>query len=124
MEFRIGAPQKERKMLKAPTKPAAIRVLTFINELGVDTDKHLLMVEHYCNCREQGYAVINLTNDKQAVFSESRNSDSTVLYTGDRAEFERNTNIPNESCYVRAQFFKFAEDLKVAEAVCAFLGIL
>jgi hypothetical protein len=43
------------------------------------------------------------------------------VYTGARADFERNTNIPGEEVYESARFFRYNEHEAAAKFIVKFL---
>lgn len=85
-------------------------------------DKELLL-EAYANCREQGYCLWNLEARKKVSFSENRNSDSIVVYSGKMELFSMQGNIPSEEAYERKLFFEYNEHYKAAEWIVAYLEV-
>jgi hypothetical protein len=81
-----------------------------------------IRVESYHNCREEGFAISGLLSNseydwqRRAVFSENRNSDSIVLYTGKTIDFDISSGIPSEETYRRARYFPPLDFEGVAEA--------
>jgi hypothetical protein len=61
---------------------AARKVLTIINRKTIPKGENHLSLNHYPNCREQGFMVMNYktTGTKCVAFSENRNSDYIVVY--------------------------------------------
>lgn len=55
-----------------------------------DEQRDALVIEPYLNGREDGFAIAN--RRLKAVFSESRNSDSIVIYLGYSTEFSMQGN--------------------------------
>ena len=79
-----------------------------------------MCVESYANCREQGFALASCY-DRKVVFSENRNSDDIVVYTGDCMTFEFNSNIPNEEAWENRKFFKPDQVEKAARFIVKYL---
>lgn len=68
-------------------------------------------VEAYSNCREQGYALVRWDNKgkcRKAVFSECRNSDDIMVYSGSIENFGGG-NIPSDKVYKNADRFRSPE---------------
>lgn len=78
-----------------------------------------LFAEPYVNGRERGWAVS--FEGKTAVFSEFRNSDEIVIYTGKRMEFEMAGNVPSERAYKQKKFFSCTEPYQAAEFILEYL---
>jgi hypothetical protein len=95
---------------------AARAVLKAINKrlLKVKTTENYLYLNHYQNCREQGFIIINRSNGKTrwVAFSENRNSDDIVVYpsTGEVVPMQ---GVSNKSWESRV-FFKLDEADKAA----------
>lgn len=109
-------------MLHLPNTAAADRVLSFVRELlDEDTD---VFVERYVNCREQGYALSRgpLDTYRKVAFSEHRNSDQIVVYSGSRDSFTFNTNIPTDETYDKARYFPYGHELDAAKHILQWLG--
>ncbi|RDJ35726.1 MAG: hypothetical protein DWQ19_12985 [Crenarchaeota archaeon] len=64
----------------------------------------MLIVEPYCNGREQGFALE--LNNKKVAFSEGRNSDYIVIYCGKSTDFS-DGNIPSEKVYTNRRLVEF-----------------
>ena len=80
------------------------RRLSKIEESGI----HRLHLEHYQNCREQGFLIVNfpttpLLNTKWLAFAENRNSDNIVVYPGQN-NFVPETSIDEDSYKHRVYF--------------------
>lgn len=76
MRIDIYKVKTARKVLKA------IQILLKSKKAGNNS----LHLEHYQNCREQGFMIINYNRDHKTrwvSFSEYRSSDSIVVYRGD-----------------------------------------
>ena len=58
-----------------------------------------VVIEAYCNGREQGYSLIACGSWKQVAFAQSRNSDFNVLYIGLSGDFNMQGNVPNDAVY-------------------------
>jgi hypothetical protein len=70
-------------------------------------------VESYSNCREQGYSIIGYPNSSKGIrvsFSECRNSDQIVVYTGSYLEFQIAGNIPSDKIWGGADYFHTPEE--------------
>lgn len=78
-------------------------------------------VEPYLNGRENGFAIKRWHNTRQAVFSESRNSNEIVLFTGRTTDFSMQGNTPNEEGNWTRVYFEPDAYVKAADAVIAFL---
>jgi hypothetical protein len=80
-------------------------VLSMVEFLSVDTLR--LYAEPYQNGREHGWALSafgDMTN-KKAVFSEYRNTDEIVLYTGKGVDFSMQGNVPSDKAWGNKNFF-------------------
>lgn len=100
---------------------AARKVLAIVKRLAKNSkDDSYVAVEAYVNCREQGFALSSHDNAKVA-FSEFRRSDDIVVYTGARADFAFNTNIPGEEVYESARFFRYNQHEAAAKFIVKFL---
>lgn len=79
---------------------------TLFSKLGDNYIVTKVCVEPYINGRECGFSVRAYSNpekyDLQIVFSEYRNSDFIVVYTGPYYHFD-NGNVPNEDVYFNHQ---------------------
>ena len=64
-------------------------------------------VRGYVNGREEGFFVESgySGNGWGVAFSESRNSDAIVVYTGHKWDFDTSGHIPNEEMYQNRKFF-------------------
>jgi hypothetical protein len=79
-------------------------VLAMVDFLSGDLNLYL---EPYQNGREHGWALSafgDMTN-KKAVFSEYRNTDEIVLYTGRGVDFSMQGNVPSDKAWGNKQFF-------------------
>jgi len=79
----------------------------------------------YVNCREQGFSLqksFDGLKGKKVAFSENRNSDDIVVYTGDKGEFEFNTNVPNERAWQDRNLFKYNDYLGAAKFIVKYLS--
>ena len=81
------------------------------------------MIDLYSNGREQGYSIIRLSYDRkgrtsQCVFSENRNSDSIVVYTGtELLDFGSSSQIPSEKVYDNRHYFNHNEHKQAAQYI-------
>jgi hypothetical protein len=66
-------------------------------------------VEAYSNCREQGYCIRGV--GFYASFAEYRNSDSIVVYVGERPD---SGNLPTDKDYENKEFFGYNQHSKAA----------
>jgi hypothetical protein len=67
-----------------------------------------ITIEHFSNCREQGYSLIiykNATSTLRINFAQQRNSDQIVVVFGPSEGFNISTNAPNEEIYAGNQCF-------------------
>jgi len=85
-----------------------------VEEGGID-------ISIYENCRERGYNLSRIKNNKSVSFSEYRNSDSIVVYYGNRDNFAFNTNIPDDETYAKAKYFKCEDYLGAAQSILDYL---
>ena len=105
----------------------ARKVLTEIRRLIAKAKKNkenpqLWILEHYTNCREQGFALSRYDfRDSKAVFSEDRNSDCIVVYTGTDFNFAFNTNIADEPTWAGRTYFDFNKHKDAARFIFDFL---
>ena len=105
----------------------AKRVLSHIEELleGLGTPDDMLWLNHYCNGREQGFALSDRLCTLKVVWSEARGSDNIVVYAGEFADFENNTNIPHADAYTRgSKEFKFYQEREAAQHIVDFLVVI
>lgn len=94
-------------------------VLALIEWQASDEFTRSAIVEPYANGRERGWVVIN--NGKSAAFSENRNSDDIVIYTGNYADFAMAGNVPSDKVYKSKKFFSCTEPYEVAKFILEFL---
>jgi hypothetical protein len=100
---------------------AARKVLAIVKRLAKNSkDDSCIVVESYVNCREQGFALASC-DDRKVAFSEFRRSDDIVVYTGARADFAFNTNIPGDEVYESARFFRYNQHEAAAKFIVKFL---
>jgi len=93
---------------------------------GMTRDDVDLWLEAYCNGREQGYCLWNLspgTSGKKVCFAEYRNSDSIVVYSGETSEFSMQGNVPTDKNYERKNFFEFNRHYQAAEFIVDYLDV-
>ena len=100
---------------------AARKVLAAVKRFAKDSkDDSIIGIEVYANCREQGFALASCDARKVA-FSEYRNTDSIVVYTGERKDFAFNTNIPSDVVYENAKFFRYDKIEQAAKFIVKYL---
>jgi len=85
-------------------------------------EEHTYYLEPYANGRERGYLLFASGTDKRAAFSENRNSDAIVLYTGTLHDFAMAGNLPSEDAWKRRQFFNYDRAADAARAIIAHLS--
>ena len=103
--------------------------------LNEETIKNL-SIESYQNGRESGYAITNwsppangddvtpsLSATPKVAFSENRNSDNIVVYTGPSYRFSMQGNTPDDATYKGAKYFDPTDYVGAARAVLEHLGI-
>lgn len=76
-------------------------------------------LQPYKNGRENGVAL--LLKDRQAVWSENRNSDDIVVYVGDKFKDFDNDNIPSEDTYQSRKYFAPDDIARAAQYIKRFL---
>jgi len=76
-------------------------------------------LESYKNGRENGFALSKGGN--KVAFSENRNSDDIVVYTGTTTDFEMGGNIPSEESYRNKKYFGPDDAKKAAQFIKHFL---
>lgn len=80
-----------------------------------------LRVLGYENGREHGFNVFYHPNmDRTVAFSETRNSDQIVVYSGESYQFNQQGNGPNEQMYRNAIYFEGESYLPAAQWIKAF----
>lgn len=108
----------------------AYAVLAIVYHMLNDDEFEKLTFEPYVNGREIGFSIKNLRNTPppharlrqiQAVFSENRNSDQIVVYTGDTIAFSMQGNVPCEETYENARYFAADAYLEAATYVYEYL---
>lgn len=80
---------------------------------------HWHYVQAYSNGREQGYYIGG--GDKVVAFSEFRNSDSIVVYVGERGTFSMQGNVPSDEAYDNKTFFPWNGEKEAAEFIVPIL---
>ena len=93
-----------RKMIATAQK-----VLSAANKISRKMDLRLKM---YSNGREQGYALypskyLGMKHTPMVAFSESRGSDSIVVYYGTMEDFNDQGNVPTEYLYSNRMLFRY-----------------
>jgi hypothetical protein len=86
-----------------------------------------VVVEPYLNGRESGFAVYRLSSFgsgkwNKAVFSEERNTDNIVVYTGDLQDFSIQGNTPTEDAWHKSTAFIAYDYVKAADFIIAHLA--
>jgi hypothetical protein len=98
----------------------AVAVLAYVYDIVEEMPFH---IEQYCNGREQGFALCDFKTAKKVVFSESRNSDSIVVYCGGLMDFSMQGNTPSDKAYYEnSHSFKYDEAHKAASFIVDFLN--
>lgn len=105
------------KMAKANAVLAAVEAIIADN----DEDDYAFSLEAYQNGRESGYALTSHDFKRHAVFSEYRNTDQIVLYTGRPHYFDMSGNAPNERAYGNKQFFSYNDYSGAAQFIVEYL---
>lgn len=101
----------------------ATAVLAVVNTILNDDDQvDRFHVEAYSNGREQGYHIRGWADDIGCEglgisFSENRNSDHIVVYTGKSSSFSMQGNVPQEGVYKNAKYFEYGEYYKAASFI-------
>ena len=80
-----------------------------------------IYVGAYCNGREQGIALKFINNT--LCFSEYRNSDDIVVYTGTSEDFTANVSIPNTKTWENREFFSRTEIKKATQYIQKWIDI-
>lgn len=75
--------------------------------------------EPYQNGREHGWAIQGY--NVKVAFSENRNSDSIVIYSGAPNEFDMAGNVPHETVYSRRVYFDYNQHFEAAEHIAKLL---
>ena len=100
----------------------AYAVLAIVLDRISEEQQSQLLIEPYLNGRENGFSLHRLfTGEKMVAFSENRNSDSIVLYTGDRTDFSMQGNVGNDATWKRRRMFGCYNYVKAAVAIISFL---
>lgn len=99
----------------------AYAVLCIIFDMTSEELWRECIVEPYLNGRENGFAVS--FRDEKVVFSENRNSDNIVVYTGKSYEFSMQGNGLTEEIYRNSKFFNYDRYLEAAEFCLKFLSL-
>lgn len=95
---------EEQNLLLGFLKEGLARSLKVLARVKVPADfKDWVYIEAYANGREHGFAICGF--NRKLVFSESRNSDSMVLYIGKVTDFSMAGNVPSEKTYGEKLFF-------------------
>lgn len=92
-------------------------ILAIMLDCMSEVDRRKLDVEHYQNGRECGYAVTRTGHLEKVAFSENRNSDEIVLYSGTLTDFEMSGNVPSKEVYEKRVLFqseKYVEAARMA----------
>jgi hypothetical protein len=85
-----------------PGKHKANAVLSIVLDQAKDSSQ--FYVEPYVNGREVGWC-ISMLMARRVAFSENRNSDSIVVYSGDVVDFSMQGNVPDENVYRNSVMF-------------------
>lgn len=87
-----------------------------LNSINKHIPKYLIKqctIEAYSNGREQGYCILyyskSTDNSYKICFSQNRNSDDIVIYTGKNFNFNMTGNIPSQIIYKSAIYFGYDE---------------
>lgn len=78
-------------------------VLSWIYRICNEDRLTKFYIEPYLNGREDGFAIVNYAANKKVAFSEGRNHDSVVIYSGDTCGFAFGGNVPTEEVYKKAK---------------------
>jgi hypothetical protein len=102
----------------------AFAVYSIIESLLKEDSSQSMILEAYCNGREQGLSITSCGFSgkyKKVCFSENRNSDEIVVYFGNLADFSMSGNIPDEECYDNKKYFKYNEFYDAALFIVSWL---
>lgn len=83
-----------------------------------------IAIEPYLNGRESGFSITRYRGSAPKVaFSENRNSDQIVVYTGQSSNFSMQGNVPSDHIYKEAQYFEPNDYVGAARTVLEYLDI-
>lgn len=88
------------------------RLVNDFTRLNEDVNDYIC-IDTYSNGREIGYALSNREMIKVA-FSEYRNTDGIVVYSGAYSDFCMQGNVPNEKVYEAKKFFAYDQERAAA----------
>ena len=107
----------------------AKKVLASVNK---KMEKHVAetcCVESYANGREQGYSIVQFgilvpkgLSLRKVSFSENRNSDDIVIYSGKDSQFSMQGNVANEEIYQARKYFRYDKVDEAAQFIVDFFA--
>ena len=84
---------------------AVIEIVLTWQDTNDDDWKNTVYCSTYSNGRENGYHLTTFDVSRSVSFSEFRNTDQIVVYTGRTIDFSMQGNVPSEDVYNNKKFF-------------------
>lgn len=109
-------------LTKKNAKAWAVLAIVYDHLSGEEAD---FTFEPYLNGRESGFSITNFAAKEmpKVSFSENRNSDQIVVYTGKSSDFSMQGNTPGEQAYKNANYFGAFDYVRAAHTVLEHLGV-
>lgn len=104
-----------------PGRHKANAVLSIVLDQSKDSSQFI--VEPYVNGREVGWCISTFMT-RMVAFSENRNSDSIVVYSGDVFDFSMQGHVPTEKMYRNSVMFDHDGYLAAATFILRFLEVV